>query len=586
VKNINDNIDNVKASGSNVVVAKNTGTGITTDGQFEITVTPLNGSNATTYKITASASMQELADNINKEAGVAVKASINDQGKLVLSNDNGQTITVKDGSATTSTYDGGSGFLAESASYAGFLKLESKDGSPIRIERGNKALATPGTLADLKAIGFREVTSDTAYANDAYTTTGDNLTSTAVGSSWAQNDLKINGVAIYNTDIKTDSFQGKLDAINNFASKTGVQASAYFDKSYAIDATKLIAGNKVKINGVEVELGADIAATVSNINDASAKTGLVATANGNNIKLTGSNVQAVTMSYVDPNVANELALNSRSAVGISAASSGMDRIVDLGAAGITVVAGREYELTISASGTTTVSYTAKAGESAGDVANGLRMQLLATTTYGTGVAMTALAVSGMKLTLGGSVGVGQAMISLHVVNTPTPFGGSVGADATSYGAIKLNSTTDKPISVQLGDDANADAIGLLEMNVGAADFQVNASTMGVAGGSTIGGMAINTADSATKAITTIDNAIEKVSKYRSELGAMENRLNATVNNLSNVVTNTQASRSRIQDTDYASETTALAKAQIISQAATAMLAQANQQPQSVLSLLK
>jgi flagellin len=67
---------------------------------------------------------------------------------------------------------------------------------------------------------------------------------------------------------------------------------------------------------------------------------------------------------------------------------------------------------------------------------------------------------------------------------------------------------------------------------------------------------------------------------------MENRLNATVNNLSNVVTNTQASRSRIQDTDYASETTALAKAQIISQAATAMLAQANQQPQSVLSLLK
>ena len=73
---------------------------------------------------------------------------------------------------------------------------------------------------------------------------------------------------------------------------------------------------------------------------------------------------------------------------------------------------------------------------------------------------------------------------------------------------------------------------------------------------------------------------------RSKMGALQNRLNSTVDNLSNVVANTQASRSRIQDTDYAVETTSLAKAQIIQQAATAMLAQANQQPQSVLSLLQ
>jgi flagellin len=115
---------------------------------------------------------------------------------------------------------------------------------------------------------------------------------------------------------------------------------------------------------------------------------------------------------------------------------------------------------------------------------------------------------------------------------------------------------------------------------------MNDPTMGVGSGQSLVGLNISTAKSATTAITTIDNAIEKVSEMRSKLGAMENRLTSTVNNLSNIVTNTQASRSRIQDTDYASETTALAKAQIISQAATAMLAQANQQPQSVLSLLK
>jgi flagellin len=73
---------------------------------------------------------------------------------------------------------------------------------------------------------------------------------------------------------------------------------------------------------------------------------------------------------------------------------------------------------------------------------------------------------------------------------------------------------------------------------------------------------------------------------RSSMGASQNRLDHTVNNLTNIISNTEASRSRIEDTDYAVETTQLAKAQIISQAANAMLAQANQQPQSVLSLLQ
>jgi flagellin len=94
------------------------------------------------------------------------------------------------------------------------------------------------------------------------------------------------------------------------------------------------------------------------------------------------------------------------------------------------------------------------------------------------------------------------------------------------------------------------------------------------------------AASATDALKSIDNAIEQVSQSRANLGAVQNRLIATVNNLTNVATNTEASKSRIMDTDYSKETTNLAKSQIIQQAATAMLAQANQAPQMVLSLLK
>ena len=72
---------------------------------------------------------------------------------------------------------------------------------------------------------------------------------------------------------------------------------------------------------------------------------------------------------------------------------------------------------------------------------------------------------------------------------------------------------------------------------------------------------------------------------RSNLGAIENRLGHTVSNLSNVVENTSAAQSRIQDADFALEAAALARAQILQQAGTAMLAQASAAPQSVLSLL-
>jgi len=97
---------------------------------------------------------------------------------------------------------------------------------------------------------------------------------------------------------------------------------------------------------------------------------------------------------------------------------------------------------------------------------------------------------------------------------------------------------------------------------------------------------IDTSANAITAIDKVDTGIGAVNTLRSTIGATINRLNFAADNLSNISTNTAASRSRIMDTDYASATTELARTQIIQQAATAMLAQANQQPQSVLALLK
>ena len=124
------------------------------------------------------------------------------------------------------------------------------------------------------------------------------------------------------------------------------------------------------------------------------------------------------------------------------------------------------------------------------------------------------------------------------------------------------------------------------MNVGAADYEVNKPTLGSGGGKSIGGVNISSQASANDAIGAIDKALENVSGMRAAMGAIQNRLEYTISNLTNISTNTSASRSRILDTDYATETSNLAKSQIISQAATAMLAQANQSAQSVLALLK
>jgi flagellin len=133
-------------------------------------------------------------------------------------------------------------------------------------------------------------------------------------------------------------------------------------------------------------------------------------------------------------------------------------------------------------------------------------------------------------------------------------------------------------------DHNVSGASTLAVNIGSFDF--SASTGAISGFGALKGLTISTTSGATTLIGKIDTAISGVSTVRSTLGADMNRLQFTVDNLTNISTNLSASRSQIQDVDYAKASSTLAKSQVIQQAATAMLAQANQQPQLVLSLLK
>jgi len=166
-------------------------------------------------------------------------------------------------------------------------------------------------------------------------------------------------------------------------------------------------------------------------------------------------------------------------------------------------------------------------------------------------------------------------------------GRNITSTATSAGGIDGVTSTTKTAALTITSQSGASTVamtgsGIAAVNLGASNSMV-ASTVT---GQTVSSVDLSSQDKAQKALTILDAAIDTVTNSRANLGAYQNRFEAAISNLETTSTNLQASRSRILDTDYAKETTNLAKAQIVQQAATAMLAQANQSSQSVLALLK
>lgn len=200
-----------------------------------------------------------------------------------------------------------------------------------------------------------------------------------------------------------------------------------------------------------------------------------------------------------------------------------------------------------------------------------------------GVAIDAVAagVAGASVT-GSTVQYEQAKNVIDAINAKSAETGVVAyADSSDIAgattAVKLKSLDGSEVSVKYGEDSTAanvlSATGLLERNA-------------TEGAGSVASIDISTEAGAQKAIGIIDKALEQVNATRADLGAANNRLDFTVSNLSNISEKTSASRSRIMDADFASETASLSRSQVLQQAASAMLAQSNARPQQVLSLLR
>jgi len=324
------------------------------------------------------------------------------------------------------------------------------------------------------------------------------------------------------------------------------------------------------------QVGANAGETITVANISSARSSALGQFNG--VQLTNQAIGAASdtaaaQSIVVGGTTTSLGSIANDARAIVSAlnSSGIQGLT--ATANATSVAAGTQALTASAAGdssfalnglTITVGATANAATNRSNTLAAINAQSAVTGVVaadtGSGVSLTA--VDGRNITVGSFAA-----------------GGATGATIADFGlaaATTTGGTVSLSFRAQAGVSGNVSFTGA---------FAPAAQVIG-ATGTALSAVNIGTVGGANLALTAVDAALERINSSRADLGAIQNRFSSVIQNLNTTSENLSASRSRIRDTDYAKETAELTRTQILQQAGTAMLAQANQIPQNVLSLLR
>ena len=518
---------------------------------------------------TAEGSLASIGDNLQRIRELAVQSANtgnSDSDRAALNKEAQQLVSEIDRVANNSAFNG--------------IKL--LDGSfqnqSLQVGSGND---TNDRIAI--SIGSAKVSALGIGSNSSYSITlptgGLVPTSTLLAGTLSINGAQIGASASdgVSYNFAESSAIAKAAAINAASGQTTVTAkvsSTVVDGVAASSSLLATALGDVLINGVDIGIisatsgvadrGTQVAAA---INAKASQTGVTAvsitdSANGTVglVKLTAADGRNITVATTT---------NGASATGLAA--TGANKTVHTGAATITKATLTSGDLTIN--GVAIAGYTTGADVAADTVSLlgviNAKTNLTGVTAVETGGKLVLTSLNG-KAIITTTAGNSAAATGL-TAGTQAPLGLATTAAATTTAKITLSSNSDKGIVI--GGTTGAIATGQ------AAGF--TASIL-----SSSGGVDLSTAVGSQAALTVLDSAINTITDSRASMGAYQNRLTASVANLETTSMNLQASRSRILDTDYAKETTMLAKSQIIQQAATAMLAQANQSAQSVLALLK
>lgn len=440
--------------------------------------------------------------------------------------------------------------------------------------------ANQGQTLDVTAIASAKADSLGVGTTSSYSTSVLGVTAQGVISTGG---ITINGYGIgpsVNDGVSAaggnDSAISKAAAFNAVAGQTGVTATAGASSVSGIANTAQVAiagtaANNIYVNNVKlgaIAAGADVTTQGANVASAinavanqtgvtavfSATTGAVSltAADGRNISLIGTGTGAAIA-------------NTGLTVGAGGNVAGVANTAQtaLTAGDLTI---NGYDIGAVSKGTDVTTQ----GANVAAAINAITSKTGVTATNAAGVLTLSTGV-GQSITVGGATSKAAATLAATGFDLATPAG--LTNAAITRGNITLASAGSAGITVGGSDVALA---GLTQATTAAtASFGQGVATVD-----------ISTAAGAQNAISTIDAALSTVNASRANLGAIQNRFTAVVSNLQTTSTNLSSAKSRITDTDFAAETANMTRNQILQQAGTAMLAQANALPQSVLSLLK
>ena len=616
----------------------------------ELSVQAANGamsdSDRTNIQQEVSQLKAQIDDVANKTNHNNIKLLDGSAGKITLQTgvDSGDTMTIGFGSVKTkdiglgaraSLASTGTSFDTVTGAAAGGKAMAAGDlllngvsvGASLAVDdklsyEGNDSSAIA------KAAAINRVSAQSGVHATVNETTVHGSVMTAAAASGA---ITINGVAtatVYTTDDAELSRAAVVTAINNIAEQTGVKAINTHDDSKGVvlvaadgrnitvaadsalttDVTGLAAADKTytgtyelnTLDGRSINVGSNVdgdlttsglnfgtyaADTAQSVTTARsvATTGAPGELLGNTLVINGIGIDAANANDDKSTYVNTAGGSTKkdSAIAIAAAINKKSLMTGVTAtAEPNIIDGSSFTAAAVTSfiinGVETVGSGA-AFNSRDDVINAVNQKQGQTgviaEAHGDGIRL--IAQDGRNITIqsnvtdGSSLGLGgNADVTTALTTAST--------DATFYSKVQLSS--DKAFTLDSGsegNDTNFETLGFHKGTFGGSDNALKIKDIDV-----------TTQQGATDAIAAIDAAITSVSADQAKAGAYQNRLDAVVSNLTESNQNMSASRSRILDTDYATETSNLAKSQIISQAATAMLAQANQSAQSVLSLLK
>jgi flagellin len=564
---------------------------------------------------------------------VSIQTGVNAGDNMTIGFASAQTKDIGIGTKTTlsstgGTYAAGSNFSALTASTL-YLNGVAVGASLATDDNASSVQGASSAIAKAAAIN-RVASLSGVYAKAGPTVvSGASMTAAATGPG----TITINGVATDSFSVTADAATSRkltVAAINAKSALTGVVAT---DTGDDVTGVSLAAAD-----GRNIEIAfSTLSSVTTGVKAASTNVGAfdlftldgrsitVDTTAGANAAMTTSGLRAGTYK-ADTAVYTSFARASTAAAtdptsagaGLLNSSSMIINGVAIGAALTTDDTASDVKATSSTRASSAIAIAAAINRSSAQ--SGVTASAAPNILRGSGFSASALGTASTMYLNGQTISIVNNQTLNGVIDSVNRYSGLTGVVASQWGnGMQLTAADGRNISIS--SSAGVDQLGLTDVTIGSGGtsataitytsnvtlssanaFTVKAGTNGVTNLENLGfrqgtfggsdtGMKINQVDissstGATQALIAIDSAINTISKAQATSGAFNNRLDAVINNLTESNQNISAARSRITDTDYATETTNLAKQQIITQAATAMLAQANQQSQSVLSLLK